>query len=303
MTYHHGLLRLRKRICDGVGATGVTRETGDQDQKVAEVVRQVLTDMKETWETRIRRAEQLAGGSEVAAPLLQFYAGLLRAQKQMFESLNARRPSGALEHDLPLIRETAPNLLRTVTTAGPQALADAAQQLMRGGDKALDEVLLTQWHSPSDDRFFAKALLQPYANWLAASGTAPLGKHVARVANRCPFCGGKPQLAVLDGADAQADGGGRSLLCSTCLSLWPFQRVVCVNCGEVDEPKLGYFHSPTFENVRVEVCDSCRHYQKGIDRSRLGLAVPIVDEVAAVALDLWARDHGYTKIEINLVGL
>jgi formate dehydrogenase maturation protein FdhE len=29
----------------------------------------------------------------------------------------------------------------------------------------------------------------------------------------------------------------------------------------------------------------------------------VVDEVAAAALDVWAREHGYAKIELNLVGL
>ena len=55
--------------------------------------------------------------------------------------------------------------------------------------------------------------------------------------------------------------------------------------------------------MRVDACDSCRHYLKSIDLGRLGLAVPLVDEVAAAALDLWALEHGYEKIELNLVGL
>ena len=39
------------------------------------------------------------------------------------------------------------------------------------------------------------------------------------------------------------------------------------------------------------------------DLTKSGIAVPLVDEVATAALDLWARDHGYTKVELNLVGL
>ena len=34
-----------------------------------------------------------------------------------------------------------------------------------------------------------------------------------------------------------------------------------------------------------------------------GVAVPLVDEVAGAPLDVWASDHGYVKIELNLVGL
>jgi formate dehydrogenase maturation protein FdhE len=55
--------------------------------------------------------------------------------------------------------------------------------------------------------------------------------------------------------------------------------------------------------VRVEACDACRHYLKAVDLAQTGLAVPLVDELGASALDIWARERGYTKIERNLVGL
>jgi hypothetical protein len=54
---------------------------------------------------------------------------------------------------------------------------------------------------------------------------------------------------------------------------------------------------------RVEACDSCKHYIKGVDLIRLGFAAPLVDEIDAALLDLWAREHGYKKIELNLVGV
>jgi len=93
------------------------------------------------------------------------------------------------------------------------------------------------------------------------------------------------------------------LLCATCLSTWPFGRVLCAQCGEEDEHKLGYFHSPDYDHLRIDACESCRHYLKTVDLGRFGLAVPLVDEVAGASLDIWARDHGYEKIELNLVGL
>jgi formate dehydrogenase maturation protein FdhE len=40
-----------------------------------------------------------------------------------------------------------------------------------------------------------------------------------------------------------------------------------------------------------------------VDLTINGLAVPLVDEIAAAALDLWAVEHGYQKIELNLMGL
>jgi len=60
---------------------------------------------------------------------------------------------------------------------------------------------------------------------------------------------------------------------------------------------------PPFEHVRIDACESCGRYAKTIDLGRLRLAVPLVDEVAAAPLDVWARQQGYEKIELNLVGL
>jgi len=105
------------------------------------------------------------------------------------------------------------------------------------------------------------------------------------------------------GATAAIDGSGRRLLCATCLTAWPFRRVLCPSCGEADEQKLGYFQSSTLEHVRLDACESCHRYLKTIDLGRLGLAVPLVDEVAAAPLDLWAQEHGYQKIELNLLGV
>jgi FdhE protein len=85
--------------------------------------------------------------------------------------------------------------------------------------------------------------------------------------------------------------------------VWPFRRVLCAQCGEEDEHRLGYYHSPAFDHLRVDACDTCRHYLKSVDLSRLGIAVPVVDEVAGAPLDLWALEHDYQKIELNLVGL
>ena len=79
--------------------------------------------------------------------------------------------------------------------------------------------------------------------------------------------------------------------------------MLCANCGEDDERQLGYFHSLSYDHLRIDACETCKHYLKTVDLTRLGLAVPLVDEVAAAPLDLWARERGYDKIQLNLVGL
>ena len=116
----------------------------------------------------------------------------------------------------------------------------------------------------------------------------------------CPFCGEKPVAAVLR---PEGDGAKRFLLCSLCFTEWEFRRLLCPNCGEEDKDKLPIYTADEFPHVRVEACDSCHVYLKAVDLTKNGLAVPEVDELASGALDLWAAEHGYTKLQTNLFGL
>ena len=262
--------------------------------------------MKETWATLIERAEYLAAKSEATKELLSFYAKLLRAQKRIYDSLRSRKgwlPTGVLEDDLSVVRTLLPDLLRVVEAHGPAALAEEARTLLRTDVAEIDEMMLVQWRAPTDVRFFPKAFLQPYARWLAESGGRPRDRVFERHESRCPFCGGRPQVSFLQVKEVSAESGNRDLICATCLTAWPFRRVVCAYCCEERPTKLGYFHSPEFAHIRVEACDTCNRYIKGVDLTRLGLAIPLVDEIAAAPLDVWAQEHGYTKIELNLVGL
>ena len=262
--------------------------------------------MKETWAQCISRARQLAAANGPGSHVLESYADVLTFQQQAYETLKAglgRSASGSLETDLPAVRAQVPRLLQAIIANGPQALVPEATRLLEStSGAAIDDALVGYWHAPSDQDFFAKATLQPYTGWLAEGGIAPVGRQLPRADNRCPFCGGSPQLSTLVAA-GDSDGGGRQLLCATCLTAWPFRRVVCVYCGEEDERKTGYFHTPVFDHLRVDACESCKHYLKTVDLTKLGLAVPLVDEVAGAPLDLWARERGYEKIELNLLGL
>lgn len=262
--------------------------------------------MKETWDKLIERAEFLTTERAESKELLTFYSVLLRSQKEIYEYLRSRKgwlPSGAIEADLPVLRVKLPSLLMTVEANAPEALAKEAQRLLAENETVLDELLTEYWRAPSDLQFFPKAFLQPYARWLSESGASPRERNLAAGENRCPFCEGKPQVSVLQVKESSSESGGRDLTCATCLTVWPFKRVLCANCGEEDPAKIGYYHSPEYDHIRVEACDTCKHYIKSVDLTRYGFAVPLVDEVAAAPLDLWAREHGYTKIEINLLGI
>ncbi len=151
--------------------------------------------------------------------------------------------------------------------------------------------------------FLAKLFLQPYAEFLADRypDKAGLEETVAEGASGglCPLCRSRPQLSVLR---PEAQGTKRSLMCSLCGVEWRFKRVCCPACGEERFWNLAYYKTPEFPHVRVEACLRCRRYLKGIDLSVDGRAVPVVDEIAALPLDLWAAEQGFQKVELNLVG-
>lgn len=134
------------------------------------------------------------------------------------------------------------------------------------------------------ETFYARALVEPYA---------------ARL-DECPWRGHKPQVAILR---PEGYGAKRSLECALCSAEWAFPRVECPACGERDFEKLAVYTAPEFEHIRIDACESCRRYLKTVDLSKNGLAVPVVDELAVVPLDLWAAEQGYVKMQANLLGL
>ena len=101
----------------------------------------------------------------------------------------------------------------------------------------------------------------------------------------------------------EGDGGKRSLICSLCATEWEFRRILCPACGEEAVDKLPVYTASEIDYVRVEACESCHTYIKSVDLTKNGLAVPVVDELASVPLNLWAEDHGYRKLQRNVLGI
>lgn len=260
------------------------------------------------WQRRILRAEELSAQYSFAAEILRFYAVIARFQERFFReigNLRGRLESGAATRSevftWPLPRDVIRpfgEFLSVVEQNGPAALREAARELRQGGEDTGVQFLATFWDGseisgPAD--FLARAFLQPYAAGIRSnarwSGPTPY---------LCPFCKRKPGLGVLR---PLGDGGQRSLICSFCLAEWEFRRIVCPGCGEENHAKLPVYTAEDLKHVRVEACDSCRTYIKTVDMTKSGLAEPIVDEMAAIPLDVWAREQGYTKLQSNLMQL
>jgi formate dehydrogenase accessory protein FdhE len=194
--------------------------------------------------------------------------------------------------------------LSGVERSGPAPLREAAQELRRGDEASHFNLLTAFWSGteigtlpPGPNDFFARAFLQPYAVVIRLGSTL---QWKGPVPFRCPFCKRKPGLGVLR---PLGDGGQRSLVCSFCLAEWEFRRIVCPGCGEENHAKLPVYTAEELNHVRVEACDSCKTYIKTVDLTKSGRAEPIVDEMAAVPLDLWAVKQGYAKLQLNLLQL
>jgi len=255
------------------------------------------------WEKRIRRARELAAQYPSAAQVLDFYAEIAAFQKHVFDAVAAENlhpdPVRPLAEQLvqPAALKCFPALVELVEKKGPSGMARAARELRQQGAE--------QWRallgSPLDDderrRFFARSCLQPVAEYLAFISKVQCAGYSGSL---CPVCGARPQLGVLR---PEGEGGKRSLVCSRCAMEWGFRRILCPHCAEEDPAKLPRFSADEFPHVRVEACDTCKRYLKSVDLTINGLAVPLVDEIAAASLDLWAAEHGYEKIELNLMGL
>ena len=205
----------------------------------------------------------------------------------------------------PLLVEKFSSFLPLITKHGPPPLAQAAQEFSQQGKRAHAELLAAFWQDgdgsvePGAFDFLARAFLQPYAA-LARSRETQLPGTPRRGPTPClcPFCGRKPGLGVMR---QMGDGGLRSLICSFCLGEWEFRRILCAACGEENHTKLPVYTAEEFPHVRVECCEACRCYIKTVDLTKNGLAEPVVDEIAAIPLDLWAQKQGYAKLQRNLM--
>ena len=252
--------------------------------------------MKWSFDARIGRAEHLANKHSSARELLNFYRELAVFQKNVATNVHANAIT-----DVRALIGHFPALLDVIHRVGPKPVAEFACAHLQD-EAAQERLLLEFWERGSSEavpdtaRFIAYVLLQPFAECLASRGDVRRD----RAEPACPFCNSRPVVAVLRG---EGEGGKRSLLCSLCATEWQYRRVLCPRCGEEDKDRLPIFIAREFDYIRVDACDSCQTYIKSVDLTKNGHAVPVVDEIASVALNLWAEEHGYAKLEPNLLGM
>ncbi len=276
------------------------------------------------YERRRRRADELAQRWPFAAEVLQFYAQLLAVQERAYDEAAGLEPSEAVAFAAERI---APRIVEASATHGPAALQQAVLERFDTVDL---HGIMAAWlrGEPLDafDRFLARASTAPVLQALGErAGEACEGP---RDDLHCPVCGGLPQLAYSATSDEDLVTPHRFLLCSRCSHSWAFARMVCASCAEDEGTKLLHFSeigaleaeatgktvrgadaeikavasTATMPHVSVDGCATCKHYLLAIDTQREPRAVPIVDELAALPLYLYASERGLSKIVPNALG-
>jgi formate dehydrogenase accessory protein FdhE len=265
------------------------------------------------YDARIRRAEKLIAEKSSASELLSFYKRIASFQKSFLAQITEtalQQPDaqkfGSVRDglDLTLLLPHFRAFLSLVDQNAPNALATAAREIAAIPSDSWIALLTSYWELGglfdqqigAFGQFFPRAFLQPYAAYVAGRTAVPPVLATPRV---CPLCGGRPLFGVLR---LEGDGGKRCMVCSFCGYEWEFRRILCPTCGEEEEKKLPVYVAEQFPHVRVEACDTCKFFVRTIDLTKDGHAVPVVDDLAAIPLTLWAHEHGYSRLQPNLLG-
>ncbi|GEM_PF-767208 len=269
-------------------------------------------------EFALQRVDMLRERFPEAGELLSFLKGVLEFQSQVIEELREKDPPFDVSSALSRIDKGKPalrlrgvdwtvyfpllrRLLDVLSDIGTEEIKTRVEGLAKLSDEEIKGELNSFLESREADeveRLTFLSWLQPVLHTFADRIEL---NHEKWLKNVCPVCGSKPSVSFL--MDTSEWEGVRFLRCSLCLTDWLYERTKCTVCGNNEDDKLSYYTSEEVKHVELQVCNLCNHYIKNVDMRKDGLAVPDVDDVATVALDLWAGEQGYLKVERNLLGL
>ena len=261
---------------------------------------------------RAARARELAEQYPASAEGLRFIAAVVDEQGRLDGELvggsRAKGAGGTAPDDRANLNELARrsrSLVDLVLREGPAPLRDEAEQLSEERCRDALDRFVRREETTSPLAFFARVLWQ--ALWATrlpepgedAGGSEHDGKPKATA--QCARCGQAPQLGVVRRV---GDGSEFRLMCSLCLGEWPFPRNRCPSCGEIEQGRIAYYGAADeFGHLQVRACESCRGYLLQVDASKQPRAVPDIDEMAGLPLDVWARGEGLRKLCPNLLGI
>ena len=267
-----------------------------------------------TYAERRKRAAELAERYDFAREPLALYGAVSEAQERVFERARVDRP-GVNDLAAYVVRSALPDVMGAVMGVGTETLREAVLLRFHEGDL---ERMVTSWlrgdAQDGTDVFLARAATAPVLEALPdlsqgenplqppdpSQGENPLQPPQARV---CPACGGSPQVSVFVDSGEALVTGQRRLVCARCANEWVYPRMTCVACGETEGSRLVVLADPEqLPHLRVDACERCKRYIVSVDARLEGHAVAVVDEIAAIPLDITAVERGFTKVTPNLMG-
>lgn len=278
------------------------------------------------WASHRRRAAALREPHPFAAEMLTLYLALLDVWDEARDLVRSDRPEPPKLAGWAADR-VLPRVVTATEAAGPAPLASAAGQL--GAADGIVESL-TVWLAggelPPVERYLARATLTaPLIQLDADAALACADDPAPRDERHCPRCGGPPQYSFRTGTPDRLVAGRRYLACARCANAWSHSASACPSCGETTGSRRTMYaerrdgavvgrdgdapadavtgeDSPAFPHLRVDACDTCQRYLIDIDLGREARAVPEVDEMLALPLDLYAAERGLSKVTPNLMG-
>jgi formate dehydrogenase maturation protein FdhE len=282
------------------------------------------------WAERRRRSAELSERLAFAREVLRLYAALLDVQDRAFWAAREQSPP-ASEMAAYAAQRILPEVIEASIAAGPERLAASVAERR---DPADLEAVVGRWLRGEEqslvDRYLARAASEPL--FLALGDAARAACQGVADERHCPHCGGPPQLSCYEQPREALVTGQRHLLCARCGATWPYPRMTCAGCGELSSARLLVFSEEgtssrercghvvpgatgvtpengappapgaRFAHMRIDACESCHRYLLGVDLGKDGRAVPVVDELAAIPLDLYAAERGLRKVTPNLMG-
>ncbi|TMF75610.1 MAG: formate dehydrogenase accessory protein FdhE [Chloroflexi bacterium] len=261
----------------------------------------LLAEPTTVFAARRDRARELGARFEFAQEPLRLYLALVDAHERAFERAISDQPKVDDLADY-LVRVALPGVMEAAVSAGPERLREAVLSRFDEGDlEGIVESWLGGEEADGTDTFLARASAAPVLE--ALPETASALRSAETDDGHCPRCGGLPQLAVFGETGEALLTSPRKLVCSRCANEWVLSRMTCASCGETSGAKMPILSDVEhFPHLRIDACEICRRYLITVDQRKDPRAVPIVDELAALPLDLVAAERGYTKIVRNLMG-
>jgi len=240
------------------------------------------------WAAYRERAEKLNAG--VVNPLLTRYIELVSLQARLRSIMIGTLDVPHMDSDRALLSYFNEEALRPLLALAAREVNTNGKMKPPGESLNFLEGLWNQveeFEYPTD--FAARLVLEVYATELSILPH----KEMETTPDRCPHCGFHIRCSI---AREEGMGRRRSALCSLCSSEWTVARLGCLSCGEQETTRLPVFSFDDWAHIRVEVCDSCGGYLKCLDMTKDADTLPVPDDVASSAINIWAFEHGYRAI-------